>query len=739
MNDPPSKMSAPPPASAIKLGSLGLLLFCATFLLFSPALRYGLVDFDDQIYVASHPLVMEGFSADHVRSALTSFRHGLYSPLLWFSYGLDAALLGASPAAPWGFHFTNMLFHALNSALLYFLLWTFCRKPWRAFFFAALWALHPLRVESVAWVTERKDVLSGFFGLLSIWAYLHAGLARGPAGSYSKPRLPPYLASLLMFFLGLLVKPTLVPIPGALLLLDFWPLRRLEFTGAFIRRFAPRLLAEKIPYFILAGLAAIGASAAHQTMHGITETPWAIRILAIPVHYAFYLVQFVWPRRLAPLYPDVPPSTPWLWPAVLALAILTVWIWISRWRRPERLVGWFFFIGFLVPAIGLVRFGAQSIADRFTYLPAIGLSIALLSAWPSREGRRQGAGRLFRILVSAGVLVALAGTTLRLLPAWRGPASLHAHILSVFPDNPSALGMRSSYLIRTAGDFKGAQAGFDRIIRSGSFNHEVLGGKARCLAALQGPAAAQAFLRQAPSSPNPYARHAVAWDIARYSLMLRQYDDAIRFATLALECLPAQWEQPAYLHLLIMVAAFEKGDTPLALEHARRFPAYADKPALAFADLLPYYLHQWTEFHRADAYAYFQRLIAATPDQTRLLNNIAWGLATAEWSPAPPGEVLALAQQVCAAFPTPNPGALDTLAAAQANAGDFGAAGETIRQAIQLISSPANPEIAQWKERLQARMALYRNHCPYREDAFSRLLAAQFGKDLPVTNKKAAP
>ena len=735
MSDPRSKMSAPPPANAKKVGSLGLLLFCSTFLLFSPTLRYGLVDFDDQIYVASHPLVMEGFSAAHVRSALTTFQHGLYSPLLWFSYGLDAVLLGASPANPWGFHFTNVLFHALNAALLYFLLWTFCRKPWRAFFFAALWALHPLRVESVAWVTERKDVLSGFFGLLSMGAYLRAC----PTGADSKPRPLAYLFSLLAFALGLLVKPTLVPIPGALLLLDFWPLRRLELTANALRRCAPRLLVEKVPYFLLAGLSAMGTSAAHQTMHGITETPLAIRLLAVPVHYAFYLVKFVWPHHLTPLYPDMPPSTTWVWPAILALAILTIWIWISRARRPERLVGWFFFLGFLVPAIGFVRFGAQSIADRFTYLPAIGLSVALLAAWPIGEGRRPGVRRRLRALVSAGVLVALVGTTLRLLPVWRGPASLHAHILSVSPDNPSALGMHSSYLIRTAGDFKGAQNGFDRIMLSGSFNHEVLGGKARCLAALQGPATAKTFLLQAPYSSNPYARHAIAWDIARYSLMLRQYDDAIRFATLALECLPAQWEQPAYLHLLIMVAAFEKGDTPLALDHARRFPAYADKPALEFADLLPYYLHQWTEFHRADAYAYFQRLIAATPDQTRLLNNIAWGLATAEWSPAPPDEVLALAQQVCSAFTTPNPGALDTLAAAQANAGDFLAAGETIRQAIQLISSPANPEIAQWKERLQARMALYRNLRPYREDAFSRLLAAQFGKDLPVTNKKAAP
>ncbi len=717
---------------------LALLLFGMTFALFSPSLRYGLVDFDDRIYVSSTPLVMEGFSPLHVRSAFTSFQQGTYAPLLWISYGSDAAAWDASPANPRGFHFTNVLLHALNSVLLFLLLFAFCKTPWRAFFFAALWALHPLRVESVAWIAERKDVLSGFFGLLCLWTYVRAWPQGAGASASARPVLPLAGAALLFFALGLLVKPALVPIPGALLLLDFWPLRRVEPTFRSVRAFAPRLLAEKIPFFLLAALASFGASAAHQAMHALTDVPLPMRLCAIPIHYAFYLVKTVFPRHLSPLYPDLAISALAVFLSGLLLLALTAWAWRSRQRRPERLVGWLLFLGFLVPAIGMVRFGAQSIADRFTYLPSIGLSVAGLFLWPLDPPRRAGT-RILRRCGSWLVLAGLAFATVRLLPAWRSPSSFHAQILSIFPENPLALEMRSFHWIRTTGNFAMANEGFDRILQAGAYNHHVLGGKARCLAALQGPAAAKAFLLQAPATDNPYAQNALLWDIARYALMLRQYDDAIHAAQRALE-LPSELQAaPAYLHLLLMAAAYEKGDLPQALAHARQFPAFADRTSLELTDLLPYYLHQWMIFHRADAYAYFQRLIQTHPDQTGLLNNIAWGLATADWSPAAPADILVLAQRASNSFPQPNPGALDTLAAAQANAGDFPAAIRSIQQATVSLPQTHTPQVALFRAHLQSRLDLYRQQRPYREDAFSRLMATQFGQGLPVTTQKAAP
>lgn len=720
----------PRPVSGILLPAL--LLFGITFALFAPTLHYGLVDFDDHQYLTTHPLIMEGISSAHVRSAFTSCEQSMYAPLLWLSYGLDADMLKATLAHPGGFHFTNIFLHALNSVLLYLLLLGFCKKPWRAFFFATLWSLHPLRVESVAWIAERKDVLSGFFGLLCLGAYVQAWLRR----ISDRPRFSWTVASLLFFTCGLLVKPSLVPIPGVLLLMDLWPLRRMEPTLRAISRALPRLIAEKIPYFVLAALAAHVATTAHQTMHGLTEVPLVTRLATVPVHYAFYLLKTIVPRHLSPLYPDLSLSFVLASLCLLLLLALTAVAWQARRRHPEGLVGWLFFLGVFAPAIGVVRFGAQSIADRFTYFPSLGLSLALLFLWPAPSSRPRWR-RTLRLVLAAAALLGLATATLRGLPTWQSPVSLQEHILMCFPDHAMALDMRAYRTISTAGDFRQANQDYDRILQLRLYKYTTLTGKARCLAALQGPAAAKAFLLSAPATDNPYAQQALLWDAARYALMLRQYDEAIRYAQQALTLPSENWAVNAYLHLLVMTAAFENKQFPLALTHARQFPAYADKASLEEVDLLPYYLHQWIDYHRADAYAFFQRLMQAHPEQSGLINNLVWGLATADWSPAPPAEVLARAQQVADSFPRSPAGALDTLAAAQANAGDFTAAVQTLQQA--LASLPADAGLDPLRARLQHRRHLYQQQQPYREDAFARLMAAQFGKGLPTTTRNTQP
>jgi len=723
----------------------GLALFALTFALYAPSLNHSLVDLDDLDYIAGAPLVMEGFSARETAMAFTSFRQGMYAPLLWISYGLDARLGGATPGHPLGFHLTNILLHALNALLLYLLLLSWNQKPGAAFFFAAVWAWHPLRVESVAWVAERKDVLSGFLGLLSIAAYARAVRPRWPVGAGGQLEPPgplariPYLAAGLFFAAGLLVKPSLVPLPAGLLLLDVWPLRRLPGGFNADTRQILRLLAEKIPFLIMAILASAAAAAAHRELHALAQVPLATRGLAIPIHYATYLGKTFWPCGLAPLHPDIVP-------AALAAAIagaglfgITGAAWMLRRRHPESMIGWLWFLGFLFPAIGVVRFGAQSLADRFTYLPAIGLSIALLPVWRSGSSGSGRAMSRLRLATAAIVLAGLAMATHRLLPAWQSTETLLDQILRIHPGNPIGLSMQAMHSIQQAGDFASARAGFDRIIESGASNHGVIAGRARCLEALEGPAAAKDFLLRADTDPNPYAQQVFAWDLARYFLRLDQPDEAIRHAERALSLPSETRAAEVYLRLLLMVAAFEKGDSAAALGHARRFPAYADKTSLEFPDLLPYYLHQWIECRRDDAWTYFRRLIQDHPDRTGLLNNIVWGLATADWSPAPPGDVVALAQQICTAFPAPNPGALDTLAAAQANASDFPAAVQTVQEALDLLPVESNPHTSAFRERLLARQKLYRQNQPYREEAFSRLMAAQFGKGLPVTNRKAAP
>jgi len=713
-----------------------MLLFCLVFALFAPSLRYSLVDMDDMTYLLNSALVMEGFSCDHVQTVFTSFQHGMYSPLLWLSFGLDAAIFNASPVNPWGFHFTNVLLHAINAALLFLLLDFFCKKPWRAFFFAALWAVHPLRVESVAWVSERKDVLSGFWGLLCIWAYVQAWHRR--KDSDRGGRLAPTLtvASLVFFALGLLAKPAIVPIPFVLLLLDYWPLRRIDISLPSIKRCAPRLLTEKVPFFICAIGASLAATAAHKVIYGLAEVPLSTRIFNVPVHYAFYLIKTAAPWRLSPLYPDLPESPFFIAIACILLLAVTAWVWQCRDRHPSRLAGWLFFLGFFAPAIGLIRFGAQSIADRFTYLPSIGLSIGFLFVWPD-NAKHAASARILRVLSALAIIVIFTVSTLRLLPAWRSPSSLSEHILSIIPDSPTGLEMHAFQLIYQSGNFHEASAVFDRIIAQGSFNHNVLSGKARCLAELQGPETAIAFFLRMPETGNPYDMR--VWDIARYSLMQGKYNDAITHARRALQLRPDNLSHPVYIHLLIMTAAYKQGNTALALTHARQLPAYAGRTSLEFADLLPYYLHEWIECHRSDAGNYFRQLIEQQPDNTGLLNNIAWGLATANWSPVPSDETLDMARRVCDSMPRPNPGALDTLAAAQANAGDFPSAIQTIQEAIDLLPDRDDPHVAEFRKRLMSRLTLYRQQKPHREEAFSRLMAAQFGKGLPVTNKKDAP
>lgn len=715
---------------------LALLLLILVFALFSPSLRYNLVDFDDIVFISNNTALHNGLSADGIRQAFSPRNTSgiMYLPLLWISYMIDVEWLGATPAQPWGFHFTNVLLHSLNSVLLFFLLLAFCKKPWRAFFFAALWAIHPLRVESVAWVTDRKDILSGLFGLLCLGAYLRFGAAKARPSPSCATRLP-YAAALVFLILGLLAKPALVPIPGALLLLDFWPLQRFEFTFRSLRCAGPRLLAEKLPFVFLAALASFGASAAHTATHALSEAPWSTRLLAVPVHYAFYLAKFAWPRNLTPLYPDLRLSFLLVGLASILLAALTAWAWISCRHRPERLVGWLWFLGFLLPVIGLVRFGIQSIADRYTYLPGIGLSIALVFLLPSHR-RSPRSWRWLRPALSVLALAVLSILTLRQLPAWQDATTLTNRVLDIFPTHATALETRAGNLLRATGDFQEADRLLSKALQANPHHWKVQLAKAQCLWALEGPSSAQTFLQGLPLPTPLYTLSNWQRDLARYALMLGQTDNAIRHAEQAMALLPPQDLSQTPILLLAMAAAYEKGDMPLALSYAHQFPPYAAKTSLDLADLLPHYVFQWVAGYRLDTWTYFQRLVQAHPDRPDFLNNIVWGLATADWSPADPQDVLDMATRLCTLVPGPHPGLLDTLAAAQANAGDFDSAVQTMREALALFPDSTDPGLLAFKARLASRLALYEGRQPYREDAFGRMYMTYFG---PLSALKDPP
>jgi len=349
--------------------------------------RNGFVSVDDPQYITQNPRVTAGLTWPGLVWALGAGYASNWHPLTWLSHMLDCDLYGLHPA---GHHLTNLLLHTANTLVLFLLLRGLTGAFWRSALVAAFFACHPLHVESVAWASERKDVLSAFFFLLTLWAY--RGYA-APRAQDAPPRVSLYLLSLLVYAMGLMSKPMLVTTPFVLLLLDYWPLERLQLPTPRRRPAnALPLLLEKIPFFVLALAASIvtylvqrsaGAVSASQDLHLISRLANAL------VSYLRYLEKTFWPANLAQIYPYEHH-----WPAVLVIgAALFLGVasgavcWYAR-RRPYLVTGWFWFLGMLVPVIGIVQVGPQAMADRYMYLPSIGLFLFLAWLWRDLVDRR---------------------------------------------------------------------------------------------------------------------------------------------------------------------------------------------------------------------------------------------------------------------------------------------------------------------------------------------------------------
>ena len=694
---------------------LGLTLFVQTFLLFAPSLSFELVRMDDLAYVTHNTLVINGLSPQTLRGAFSpdNIVAPMYMPLLWISYMCDVSLFNASPAQPWGFHFTNVLLHAFNSVLFFLLLLALCGKPWRAFFFAALWAFHPLRVESVAWVAERKDVLSGFFCLLSIACYVWAHSEK------TSGRIGPQLLSLCFFVGGLLAKPSIVPLPLVLLLLDFWPLRRVEFTPTSLRRSLPKRLLGKTPFFIVAIAIAIAAIHGHQTAGALSDSALWVRSLQVPVHYGFYLSKIFLPLRLGPLYPLIAFSWTQFLVAGTTLILLSVWAWKLRLRSPHVGVGWLWFLIFFIPIIGFFGpVGVHSVADRFTYLPSLGLSIALilLGHSPIDPARRNGFFTL-RAMVAGCLLVLMSMLTLRLLPIWQNSDRLFERIASLAPDHPATRNIRILGQLKLDGDFQSAQTALEQAFASHPRDVELMASLALCIHERQGAKAALDFLGR----HRPAASATGEWELqmALYSFLGAEYDSTLRHVKQARRELSPNDTAQNNLLLLGMATAFEQGDEPTALAFAHELPPFLSHSEISLYDLFPLHSYLWDMGLRRDALAYFRRLVQTYPDRVDLVNNVAWLISTSEWSPAPPQEAIELAQRVQALSPTPHPVLLDTWAVTLANGGEYEAAIQATRQALHL--TPDTPQNAAFRRNLHSRINLYQLSKPYREEAATRL------------------
>jgi tetratricopeptide (TPR) repeat protein len=626
-----------------------LLLALATLVIYLPVTQHDFLSYDDDDYVTNNRVVQDGLTLAGIRWAFTTFHAANWHPLTWLSHMTDCELFQLNPGAH---HFVNVLFHAANTALLFGLLWRLTGKIRPATFVAALFAWHPLHVESVAWVAERKDVLSLFFALLALLSYVKF---------VKEKSRPGYWFALVFFALGLLAKPMLVTLPFLLLLLDFWPLQR--FSPPQVPR---ALFLEKIPLFLLAA-ASCGVTIVAQRAGGavvsLAVLPMSARLGNAATAGVRYLLKILWPVDLAVLYP--PEFAPGLTVAMAlaALILISVAVWLLRNRNRCWLMGWLWFLGTLVPVIGLIQVGGAAMADRYTYLPSIGIFIAIAyglaeAAW-SKKLFPLGAGI---------VLVACVLVTEKQLSYWRNTEALFRHTLAITRDNEFA------------------HLNLAKVLYRQNQTTEALAEYAEALRI------------------NP-VHDKIHFEIGNVLLKMGRSAEALAEYRYCLQIDP----NAAILHAAAGRALAAGGN----LADARAEFAEAEKLAPAYAqphvDLAKIYLGLGQD---AQAKAELRAAVRAEPDDYQVLTTAAHYLAA---NSSPPGcdsqGALVLALKANELSHERQPEVFDVLGMAFAATGDFSNAVICAQNALEFLPT-ATPASA---EPIQRRLELYQKGQPWRE------------------------
>lgn len=423
---PESVTTAPRPLAAVLVGAI---LAALTIAVYWPALDNDFVNYDDPLYVTENAHLRQaaapGITPRAVAWAFTAIEGGNWHPLTWLSLMLDARWSPGTSPDPQAFHLTNVLLHAANAGLLFWVLFRLTARLWPSAFAAAFFALHPLHVESVAWVSERKDVLSTLFWMLTLLAY----------GWYvRRPSIGRYLAVSGIFALGLLSKPMLVTLPCVLLLLDYWPLRRVGLGWK-------RLVWEKAPLFALSTVICAITLYAQRATHATSDLrviPLETRLSNALVAYGTYLAKTVWPTNLAALYlhPLTGVDLTRAAGAAVVLLCLSIAAWRLRRQAPYLLVGWLWYVGTLVPVIGLIQVGQQSMADRYTYVPLIGIFVAVV--WSVADLARRGGGSMAAASLAIAALAGCCLLTWLQIHVWSDAVTLWTHALEGDDRNPVA-------------------------------------------------------------------------------------------------------------------------------------------------------------------------------------------------------------------------------------------------------------------------------------------------------------
>src|SRR5438876_2748355 len=663
--------------------TIAVYLFLATISLavFGQTIRYDFVNFDDDLYVYNASAIQGGLTLKGIALAFTSPDARNWHPLTTSSHMLDCQLYGLKAG---GHHATNVVLHTIAVLLLFRVLRQMTGAVWKSATVAALFAVHPLHVESVAWVSERKDVLSAVFFFLMLDAYFRYTRA---------PSITRYLVVAVLFAAGLMSKPMLVSAPVILLLLDYWPLRRFEQLssrkdrGKIAKsgdqwRLARDLFLEKVPLLVLsAGACVITFVLQKRATGAIPPLPLLWRVQNAVASYVIYVWKTLWPTRLAVFYPH-PNDTLATWEVMLAIGLLlaiTVAAIVFRRERPYLFTGWFWYLGMLVPVIGLIQVGEQGHADRYTYLPHIGLFV--LAVWLAADVI---AVSEFRSRLAAGsaivIIGALAWTAFIQTSYWRNSETLWTHALAVTDDNDVAHN-NLGYLCVDRGELDKAISHFGSAarIRSGKRDPHYDVGSA-------------------------FVQMNLADALARKGLpdeAMVHYEEAIRL-------------QPYYADAYYNRGnvLFAKGRTEEAISDWEKALELQPNDADSHTGLGNALLRKGS---LREAIAHYETALALAPEDPHSRNNIAWVLATAPDASIRNGaRAVGFAQEAVQLSGGREPRFLRTLAAACAESGQFSEAVAVARQAAAIATMQGKTDVA---NRLEKDLVLYRGRLPLRENS----------------------
>jgi tetratricopeptide (TPR) repeat protein len=731
-----------------------LLLALGVFLIFGRTWSYGFVNFDDDSYFSGNYHVKAGLTWQGTLWAFKTDYASNWHPLTWLSLMLDAQLFGTGPA---GAHLTNVILHAATAVLLFLLLNRLTGALWPSALVAAIFAIHPLRVESVAWVSERKDVLSGFFFMLTLLMYARyaQGVMRGArpaAGTESVATVPDpspatrypslfYGLALLFFGLGLMSKPMLVTLPFLLLLLDYWPLNRFSQLTFDAQLFSKRLLQltlEKLPFFVLSAASCmVTVLAQQQAIKTMDVLPSTFRLDNALISYVTYMEQMIWPENLAAYYPyhlNMP-----TWQIVSAGALLffvTLCAVLTARRSPYFLTGWLWYLGMLVPAIGLVQVGGQAHADRYTYLPQIGFVLAIIWAIKDLTGSWRWR-RLVLIVTSLGLIAALMACAWQQTSYWQNDELLWEHAIACTSDNYTAYN-NLGFVLAAAGRNTEAIKQYQQALELNP-NFSDCANNLGTVFLHQGQLdkAQDYYLQALAINPNLAETHN---NLAILLTKQGKTGEAIEHYRKAIELKPSRAEfynnlgnllttqgrsaeaiplfqkalevEPdnAKVHYNLANILFAQGQWDGAIEHYQL--ALKGMPDSVHAH---YQLGLALERRGqvAAAMAQFQTVIELDPLHLTAKNNLAWLLATSSEASLRNGQkAVELAQQAVQLSGGLSPPILDTLAAAYAEAGRFPEAVGTARRALELSEAQSNKPLA---EAIQNQLKLFEEHSAYHE------------------------